>query len=250
MAIIYLSPSTQEGNFYINGGSEEEYMNLIADKMEPYLRSSGIQFRRNTPDMTAASSIVASNAGDYNLHFALHSNAAPPGREGEVRGSLVFYYPTSTQGRRGAEITANNLRALYPIPSLVKAEPTTLIGEVRKVKAPSVFVELAFHDNLEDATWIKNNLDAAARNLVLSITEYFCLPFLTPIPPRTGMVDVTWGYLNLRERPDTTSKILAQLPDGLTIKIINHWQDWFLIQYKDFIGYVNKDYVTLLSNPT
>lgn len=246
MPIIYLSPSTQEGNFYINGGSEEEYMNLIADKMEPYLTASGVQFVRNTKDMTAASSIIASNTGHYDLHFALHSNAAPPGREGEVQGSLVFYYPTSIDGRRGAEITANNLREIYPNPNLVKAEPTTLIGEVRRVKAPSVFVELAFHDNLEDAIWIKNNLEGAARNLVLSITEYFDLPFLAPMPPRKGVVDVTWGYLNLREGPSTQRTIVAQLPDGLPITITNQWQDWFLVEYQQLVGWVNKDYVTLL----
>ena len=26
MPIIYLSPSTQEGNFYVNGGTEEEWI--------------------------------------------------------------------------------------------------------------------------------------------------------------------------------------------------------------------------------
>ena len=44
MPIIYLSPSTQENNIYVTGGSEEYYANLIADDMVPYLRSSGIQY--------------------------------------------------------------------------------------------------------------------------------------------------------------------------------------------------------------
>ena len=79
MPIIYLSPSTQENNYYVNGGTEEEYMNLLADKMVPYLEASGIRYVRNTPGMTAASSIAASNAGNYDLHLALHSNAAPGG---------------------------------------------------------------------------------------------------------------------------------------------------------------------------
>ena len=42
MPKIYLSPSTQEFNSYVTGGSEEYYMNLIADAMEPYLTASGI----------------------------------------------------------------------------------------------------------------------------------------------------------------------------------------------------------------
>ena len=41
MPSIYLSPSTQEWNPYVTGGTEEYYMNLVADAMEPYLRASG-----------------------------------------------------------------------------------------------------------------------------------------------------------------------------------------------------------------
>ena len=38
MPKIYLSPSTQEYNPYVTGnGSEEYFMNLVADAMEPYL---------------------------------------------------------------------------------------------------------------------------------------------------------------------------------------------------------------------
>ena len=56
MPMIYLSPSTQEWNEYVTGSGSEEYnMNLLADALEPYLRSNGIQYRRNRPEMTAAS---------------------------------------------------------------------------------------------------------------------------------------------------------------------------------------------------
>ena len=37
MPRIFLSPSTQEFNLYLTEGSEEFWMNLIADAMEPYL---------------------------------------------------------------------------------------------------------------------------------------------------------------------------------------------------------------------
>ena len=39
MPSIYLSPSLQPYNKYVNGGDEQYYMNLIADAMEPYLTS-------------------------------------------------------------------------------------------------------------------------------------------------------------------------------------------------------------------
>ena len=245
MPIIYLSPSTQENNSFVTGGTEEQYMNLLADKLVPYLDASGIRYVRNTPEMTAASSIAASNAGRYDLHLALHSNAAPPGRYGSARGSLVFYYPGSVQGQRAAELIADGLKAIYPLPNLVQAQPTTAIGEVRRVRAPSVFLELAFHDNPDDAAWIKNNLDEIARNLVLSVTEFFGLPFLTPIPARSGMVDVNWGSLNIRSRPSLDAPVLAQAPDGALLTIINQWQDWYLVNYNGTIGYAKDSFVTL-----
>ena len=181
MPIIYLSPSTQEWNPYVDGGNEEYYMNLIADAMEPYLRANGIQFVRNTPDMTAASSIRASNAGNYDLHVALHSNAAPAGREGQVRGSEVYYAAVSRNGKRAADIIANNLKLIYPDPNRVRALTTNNLGEVTKTKAPAVLIEFAYHDNPEDAQWIRDNIDEIAQNVVLSLTEYFGIPFVTPV---------------------------------------------------------------------
>lgn len=48
MPTIYLSPSTQEFNIYVNDTqSEEYYMNLIADAMIPYLNAAGINYVRN-----------------------------------------------------------------------------------------------------------------------------------------------------------------------------------------------------------
>lgn len=246
MPIIYLSPSTQENNFYVNGGTEEEWMNRLADAMVPYLISSGIQYVRNTPEMAAASSIRASNEGNYDLHVALHSNGAPEGQYGQIRGVLVFYYPGSAKGRKASEIVANNLKEIYPLPNKVRAEPTTAIGEVRRVRAPSVFLELGYHDNPDDASWVKNNLDLIARNLVRSLTEYFGIPFLSPRPPRNAVVDVSWGSLNIRSRPDRTAPIVARAYDGARLTVLNEWQGWYLVRFDGIVGYASAEFITLV----
>ena len=246
MPVIYLSPSTQENNLYVNGGTEEEWMNRLAYAMEPYLTASGISYVRNTPDMTAASSIRASNAGNFDLHLALHSNAAPEGRYGQVRGVIVYYFPGSAQGQEAATLIANGLKNIYPLPNLVRTESTTSIGEVRRVRAPSVFLELGYHDNPDDASWVKNNLDAIARNIVLSLTEFFGLPFLTPQPSRRGVVDVSWGYLNIRDRPDLSAPVVARAYDGASLTILNQWQGWYLVRFGDQLGWASSDFVTLI----
>ena len=37
------------------------------------------------------------------------------------------------------------------------------LAELRRTKAPAVLVEVAYHDNVDDANWIKNNINAIGR---------------------------------------------------------------------------------------
>ena len=246
MPIIYLSPSTQENNLYVNSGTEEGWMNRLADALEPYLTAAGIRYVRNTPDMTALSSIQASNAGSYDLHLALHSNAAPADRPGQIRGILVFHFPGSQEGTRAAQLIANGLKTIYPLPNQVRTEATTAIGGVRRGRAPSVFLELGYHDNPDDAAWVQNNLDPIARNLALSLTEYFGLPFLEPQPPRPAVVDVSWGYLNIRDKPSPTAPVLAKAYDGARLTVLNQWGDWYVVRLDDRVGWASRLFITLL----
>ena len=246
MPSVYLSPSTQEFNPYAGGGNEEEYMNLIADEMLPSLEANGIQVIRNIPEMTAASSITASNAGEYDLHLSLHSNASPEGQEGTQRGSLVFYYPGSANGRRAAELIAENLRRIYPLPQLVQALPTTTLGEVVRTRAPAVLIEFAYHDNPDDAAWIRNNVSAIAENVAQSLAQYFGIPFLSPARPLPALVDTEGGYLNIRSRPSLSAPVVAQAYDGAYLTVLNRWNSWYLVRFGCLTGYASSDYITLL----
>ncbi|WP_458861888.1 N-acetylmuramoyl-L-alanine amidase [Acidaminobacterium chupaoyuni] len=244
MPKIYLSPSTQESNPYINGGTEEQYMNLLADELEPYLISNAIAFTRNSPDMTAASSIRQANAGNYNFYLALHSNAAGEANTGTVRGSIAFYCAKSRNGKRAADLIVKNLKTIYPLPELVRAVATTSLGEVTMTRMPAVLVEIAYHDNLEDAVWIQTNLPLIASNLAVSLTEYFGIPFIPATQPRWGTVELSWGSLNLRQKPSLSANILAHIPNHARVLVLGQWQNWYSIDYNGILGYASADYIS------
>ena len=244
MPNIYLSPSTQEFNPYIIGGNEEYYMNLLADEMEPWLRSSGITWTRNSPQDTARDAIQESNQGNYDLHLALHSNASPEGKEGQNQGGEIYYDPRSSRGRRAAQIIAGNLRNIYP--GTVRTLPTESLGEVNDTRAPAVLVELAYHDNPQDARWITENLPAIAENLVLSLTQYFGIPLVPPQPERPGRVQVRQGGLNLRIRPSTAAPVLTVMPNGAPVTILGQWQNWLVVEYRGQVGYAAAPYIRSL----
>ena len=219
-------------------------MNLIADAMEPYLTANTIRFGRNTPEMTAASSIRQGNAGNYDFYLALHSNGSTDGsREGTVRGIIAFYYPGSTNGRRAADIFVRNLKSIYPLPEKVYARSTTALGEVRQPRMPAVLLELGYHDNYADARWVQNNIQSIAANLVLSLTEYFGLPFITPITPWRGTVRTQSGNLNLREYPSQQGRVAAQLPSGAVVTVYGQYGGWYSAGYQGQLGYAAASYI-------
>lgn len=101
MPNVFLSPSTQEWNPYVNGGSEEFYMNQIADRMEPYLRSSGISYTRTAmqperlqiPTLAAMTCILPYTA-------MLHPKAYPESCVG-----LIFTMPPAVDSVRFLQIS-------------------------------------------------------------------------------------------------------------------------------------------------
>ena len=244
MPDLFLSPSTQEYNIYYDGsGSEEYYMNRIADAMEPYLVASGISFTRNDPGGTVGSSVRKSNAADYKLHLALHSNASGSANYGGQRGCDVYYYQTSTRAKAAAELFASNLKLIYPDPSKVRTVPTTSLYELRYTRAVAILIELAYHDNASDAEWIKNNIRPIARNLCISVAEYLGVPFIDPSPVRTATVCTGGSNLNLRASPSTSADILASIPNRTKLTVTGgpvsgDGGDWYAVDYNGTSGYV------------
>lgn len=239
MPFLFLSPSTQDFNPYITTGNERYWMNALADEMEPYLHASGINVTRNDPGGSAAQSIRDSNASQQDFHLALHSNAAPQALSGQLRGVDFYYYPTSEAGLRMANILVDNLRPIYPLPERVLARPSTVIGEVRRTRAPAVLAELGYHDNTDDANWLTDNLSAVARALSLGVTEYFGVPFLTPTAPRAAQAAGETGYLQLRALPEPDAQLLAQLPNGDAVTVLGEYNAWYSVQAGGLYGFAD-----------
>ena len=246
MPIVFLSPSTQEWNPYADGtGNEEMVMNLLATEMEPYLRASGISYIRNDPERNVAGAIADSNAGKFDVHLALHSNAAPEQFAGMLRGIDVYYAPSSRDSELLATITANNLQRIYPLENQVTARPTNRLGEVLRTKAIAVLAEIGYHDNLEDVEWIQKNLKQIAMTLVLSLTDYFGIPFINETEPFYGTVETNGSRLNLRDYPALSGTILTQIPDDTQLILYGETDGWFVTTYNGKTGYVSGEFLRL-----
>ena len=245
MPKIFLSPSTQEWNNYLTDGNEEFYMNKLADRMEPYLRSSGIKYVRNDPERNVAGAIKDSNASYYDAHIALHSNAGPENLAGTLRGIDIYFAPKSQKSEQLANIIANNLKSIYPLPDKSNAVPTTELGEVLKTNAVAVLCELGYHDNIDDEAWLKKNLNSIAVNIVQSLCDYFNIPFVEAGPVMWGNVATDDSNLNIRSYPSLNGRIIGIIPNGAMVTIYGKTDNWYVISYNGNVGYAYSDFIVI-----
>ena len=114
---------------------------------------------------------------------------------------------------------------------------------MRLSRAPAVLAEIGYHDNVSDARWIVTHTDDIAQQLGRAVTEFFGLPFAYPTEPQNGTVRVSFGTLNLRERPDSSAPIIANMPNGAEVTVYGEWQGWYTVHYGDLIGYAASAFI-------
>lgn len=171
---IYLSPSTQEHNQGVgNYGVEETRMNQIADVVQKVLQNHGVDVYRNRPEWSLGQVVNDSNRVNPDLHFAIHSNA------GGGRGAEIYAYAQGGEGEKAARTIYSEIEPITPTSDRgVKFNPR--LYELSNTNSSAVLLEVAFHDNAEDAAWIINNIEAIGTALAKGVLRYFGIPYKEP----------------------------------------------------------------------
>ncbi|MHB1453911.1 MAG: N-acetylmuramoyl-L-alanine amidase [Saccharofermentanales bacterium] len=187
---VYLSPSMQEGNIGAGDyGTEEKRMNQVCDVTERVLKDHGVTVSRNNPKMTLKEIVADSNKKKVDIHFAIHSNASGRSAAGKARGGEVYCYRFGSEGERLARAIYARLSPITPTTDKGVKESHSHFGpgkpmyEVAYTKAPAVLVEIAFHDNTEDAKWIMANIQMIGMELARGVLNYFGIEYKAPAPP-------------------------------------------------------------------
>lgn len=151
---VYLSPSDQRRNTYAAGGTTEDVQcGRIAAACKAALERSGVEVMVGQYD-TMANRVAESNRFKVDLHVPIHTNAA----NGNASGTRVFCYKEdpSSAGYRACKAVLDMLGPVtLGAPDLVRANPS--LFEVKYPVAPTVYIEVDFHDVPRIAEWIIAN---------------------------------------------------------------------------------------------
>lgn len=163
---VYVSPSSQTANTYASGKTNEAVQcRKIALHLVDALIRCGIDAKTNvTAGITMYDRVKESNDFGADLHICIHTNAFNK----KLQGTRLF---CSSLAGSGGLVCKTIAKYLYPlVPGESDGIRTATFYEIKASNAPCAYVEAAFHDNVDQAEWIVENV----YNIAEAICEGVC----------------------------------------------------------------------------
>ena len=215
MPKVYISPSSQ----YANEGlapftTEGAEMSIVASALMQFLLFDGrFTAKCSTPDMTDVYE-KARDSNDFgaDIHVAIHSNA------GGGEGTEVYAYCAKSNSERLALALYSLISPFSPGEDRgVKYNPKLIeVGDC--VHATSALIELGFHDNAQDATWLATCTAQIANVLYRGICEYYSYDYRDNISASPADHDI---YLSVRVLASKSDALVKAIHDmGFAVKVL------------------------------
>ena len=188
MKKIYLSPSDQNYNIYAVGDTNEAVQcRKIAVALAAALERCGFQAKAGLEDSMSLR-VSQSNEWGADLHLCIHTNAF----DGTVKGTRLFCYDKTGEGYRACVAV---MAALSPItPGESDSIAVQHFYEVRETNAATVYLEVAFHDNKEEAAWIISHIDEIAEAICKGVCNHYSVEYVAPKVQETEATEPAKWY--------------------------------------------------------
>jgi N-acetylmuramoyl-L-alanine amidase len=177
----------------------------VGSRITTILRRHGVDVLELQPafgqDVPLKTRTDKANAWGADLYYSVHGNASSPA----ARGWAAFYWGTSTEGKRIAQIYAAKMAALgLPLYSGDGIHPCqegdwTNFHELRESNMPALLTENGFMTNSEDFKHIFLNIDGSWDKQAIAhaktILEYFNMTYKEPVIMHTDKITLHYTAL-------------------------------------------------------
>lgn len=181
MKKIYLSPSEQPGNRYAYGNTNEKVVCCeIAAYAEAALKRNGFEVITGTSTSLGTRCNEADKWG-ADLYIPVHTNAY----NGKVSGTRIFCSRLSGEFYKACQAIYDVLAPITPGKSeSITARPE--LYEVKTPKAPTVYIEVDFHDVPDVAKWLIENTKRIGEAICKGVCNYYGVTYKVEEKQETG----------------------------------------------------------------
>lgn len=223
MANVYFKIMAEEGFLLPGGSTADYYLNLIADETTACLNANGISFSSEDDAPENAAEIVLKTEN-------LKSTQTP--------GMKIIFPSGDPESSRLAKIIFENMKKIYFNPSNIKIIPSN----IPRGKGPSVTIVFENPQTEENLTWIRQNTEEVAAQIIMSLTEFFGVPYVACQEMQTGMAKEDES---IRSRPNLISAVVGSTNKGEKVNVLGQWEDWYIIGENGNIGYIQTKFIEI-----
>lgn len=227
MPTVYLN---YKHNTVMQKNKSEYFLKLIIKQTLECLNSNCISYVTNNKNFKIDANVTISPASKEKSLPYIHS------------GLQIFFTPGNPKSKRLAVIMAENLKNIYYHPSNVTIHPKEK-NQININDEPHVCLCLSYENNEKDLVWVKENTEEISQNIIMSLTEYFGLPFCPGIKPLKGIAKFDSDIFS---KPNIKSKIIGFIAKNKRTKIAGQWEDWYIIGKNFDLGYIPSKYINVL----
>ena len=221
----YFSPSDQTRNTYAAGNTNEaaqcRQIALYAVEAAKRCGFETLTDVESGGDDAMDLRIRQSNEWGADVHIPIHTNAFNT----QVMGTRLFCYAIPGEGY---DICKAIMDTLAPItPGSSDNITTARFAEILDANAPTVYIEVAFHDNPTEAQWIIDHTKDIAEAIVKGLCNYYGVKYVAPEaekPPEPTSEQVGYrvqvGYFEVKPNAERMrDKLKADGYDAFIVEV-------------------------------
>ncbi len=216
-----------------SAGKYEYYISLITDELKECLNANAISYasQGGYPEES-----MAEDSQIVNINFGLNAESSEV-LPGETSGIHIIFGAGNPESKRLAEILGENFKNFYS-----DEIPIRIISEERPQNTVSITINAGFSGNAEDMAWLRDSTDSVAKAVVLSLCEYFGIPF---IGCENRIMGIATATATIFDKPSLNAEVLGNITENSKVKINSQWEDWYIVGENGKLGYVQTKFVNI-----
>ncbi len=243
MPKVYLKSTVYNDQNFSDGGSEKYYLDLILKEIASCINSNGISYVVKSDKDSREKMKMPPSARNQDIendfaeiNFEMHSL----NESNEAQGVTIFFNEGNPESKRLSTIILENIKELHYEPSLVKALPNALYSNSNLNSIPSVKINLGNPLSDIDIEWIRDNIEEISQKIIMSLDEYFALPFVICSNSVEG---IALKDESLRKRPNLNSEVVGSVEANSKVNVLGQWEDWYIVGQNDDLGYIQTKFI-------
>ena len=191
---IYISPSSQEGNLYATGGTNEKVQcKKIASACFDFLKAKGFDVKCTYSD-NMYDRVSESNDFDADIHLAIHTNATA--NHNVTGGTQILLYSLTGERKKIGQAVLNRLAPATPGSSAERLIENPSFYEINSANGITVYCECEFQDTKQGSDFIIKNTKLIGELIAKGICDYYDVDTaekIEPVPNKKVLYTVQVG---------------------------------------------------------